>query len=68
MFSLFNANLETLRYLGYVTHNAQNEITETARSVCNRLDSENVRLEAFGNSCGTFAAQYWNVAKREQTE
>ena len=63
---LFDSNLATLKYLGFITHNAENEITETARTVCARLSSENIKLSAFGVMCGTFAGKYWNEAKRER--
>lgn len=64
--TVFDQNIETLRYLGYVTHNAENEITETARRVAWQLNADNVRLSDFGNQCGTHAAKYWNEAKRER--
>ncbi len=64
---LFDSNLSTLKYLGFITHNSENEITETARRVCYRLASENIQLSAFGVMCGTFAGKYWNEEKRGES-
>lgn len=63
----FDRNIETLKYLGYVTHNAGNELTETARTVCARLSADNIYLSEFGVMCGAFAGKYWNEAKRDAT-
>ena len=62
----FDQNIETLKYLGHVTHNAGNELTDTARRVCAVLKSKGINLVDFGNQCPAFAAKYWNDAEREQ--
>lgn len=62
----FDKNIETLKYLGYVTHNAENEITDTARRVCAVLKSKGITLEDFGNQCPAFAAKYWQESQQEQ--
>ena len=62
---LFDTNIETLQYLGFITHDEHGTLTDTARIVCARLSAENIALSSFGVMCGPFAGEYWNEAKRE---
>ena len=61
---LFDTNIEILQYLGYITHDKNGTLTDTASTVCARLSAENIALSSFGVMCGTFAGKYWNEAKR----
>lgn len=61
---LFDTNIETLQYLGYITHDEHGTLTDTARIVCARLSVENIALSSFGVMCGAFAGKYWNAAKQ----